>query len=188
MSSRDKTNVPEEIADLEHEIELRKDGIQKCVLAIFLSKNLVAHWAWLLTFRLCTASDEYHRLISKKKQTDAHGEDEKLLPIDTLGIVMISHGEEFGDDSTFGESPSSSLNGLSSSYTSYLPGTSLVKLGRAHCRVATLQEAYALTFHDTFIDTLKKFLDDIKDYEHQRRKLESRRRVSPASLGSAAHL
>lgn len=32
MSSRDKTTVPEDIADLEQDIELRKDGIQRCVV------------------------------------------------------------------------------------------------------------------------------------------------------------
>ena len=54
-------------------------------------------------------------------------------------------------------------------------GTSLVKLGRAHCKVATLQEAYALTFQDTFITSCQNFAQHIKDYEHQRKKLESRR-------------
>jgi hypothetical protein len=59
----------------------------------------------------------------------------------------------------------------------YGTGTSLVKFGRAHSKVATLQEAYALTFQDTFLASIKKFEDNIKDYEHQRKKLESRRCV-----------
>lgn len=54
-------------------------------------------------------------------------------------------------------------------------GTSLTKLGRAHCKVATLQEAYALTFQDTFLASMQKCGEDIKDYELQRKKLESRR-------------
>ena len=57
----------------------------------------------------------------------------------------------------------------------HLLGTSLVKLGRAHCKVATLQEAYALTFRDTFLTSIQNFGDDIKEYELLRKKLESRR-------------
>ena len=52
-----------------------------------------------------------------------------------------------------------------------------MKLGRAHCKIATLQEAYALTFEATFMASTKRFADDIKDYEVQRKKLESRRQV-----------
>lgn len=50
-----------------------------------------------------------------------------------------------------------------------------MKLGRAHCKVATLQEAYALTFKDTFLASIEKFTDDIKEFEVQRKKLDSRR-------------
>ena len=50
-----------------------------------------------------------------------------------------------------------------------------MKLGEAHSKVATLQEAYALTLQDTFLASIKHFGDDIKDYEHQRKKLDSRR-------------
>lgn len=50
-----------------------------------------------------------------------------------------------------------------------------MKLGRAHCKVATLQEAYALTFKDTFLASIEKFTEDIKEYEVQRKKLDSRR-------------
>lgn len=49
------------------------------------------------------ASDAYQYALSKKKKIEAFEDAEKLLPIDTLGIVMIVHGEEFGDDSAFGE-------------------------------------------------------------------------------------
>jgi lipid II:glycine glycyltransferase (peptidoglycan interpeptide bridge formation enzyme) len=62
------------------------------------------------------------------------------------------------------------------------PGTSLVKLGGAHCKIATLQEAYALTFQDTFITSCQNFAQDIKDYEHQQKKLESRRLSYDAAI------
>ena len=48
------------------------------------------------------ASEGYYHILSKKKASDSLTEKEKLLPIDTLGLVMISHGEEFGPDSSFG--------------------------------------------------------------------------------------
>jgi hypothetical protein len=51
---------------------------------------------------LLAASDAYQYALSKKKKNEAFEDAEKLLPIDTLGIVMIVHGEEFGDDSAFG--------------------------------------------------------------------------------------
>jgi hypothetical protein len=56
-------------------------------------------------------------------------------------------------------------------------GASLVKLGRAHCKVATLQEAFALTFKDTFLASIERFKEDIKEYEALRKKLDSRRSV-----------
>lgn len=54
-----------------------------------------------------------------------------------------------------------------------------MQFGRAHCKVATLQDAFALTFKDTFMTSLERFMDEIKEYEAQRKKLDSRRYVSP---------
>lgn len=54
--------------------------------------------------RLHIASEDYHHILGKKKECEALDETEKLLPIDALGVVMIRHGEEFGDDSAFGAS------------------------------------------------------------------------------------
>ena len=49
------------------------------------------------------ASEGYHHALSKKKASDSLSESEKLLPVDILGVVMINHGEEFGEDSSFGK-------------------------------------------------------------------------------------
>lgn len=84
---------------------------------------------------------------------------------------MIVHGEEYGEDSALGSLFATLL--LPNAY--YRAGTSLVKLGRAHCKIATLQEAYALTFRDTYLTSLESFGNEVKEYEHQRKKLESRR-------------
>lgn len=56
-------------------------------------------------------------------------------------------------------------------------GNALVKLGGAHCKIATLQEAFALTFKDTFLVSMEKFRDEIKEYELLRKKLDSRKCV-----------
>lgn len=42
-------------------------------------------------------------MLSKKKESPSSGETEKLIPLDALGIVMVTHGEEYSDDSAFGE-------------------------------------------------------------------------------------
>ena len=58
----------------------------------------------------------------------------------------------------------------------------MVRFGRAHCKIATLQEAMALTFHDTFVEALHKCTDEILDYHMQRKKLESRRLSYDAAM------
>lgn len=52
--------------------------------------------------RLLVASEAYQHVLSKKKKIESLEDVEKLLPIDTLGVVMITHGEEFSDNSAFG--------------------------------------------------------------------------------------
>lgn len=145
ISTNNKTLVSEEFKQREKEIELRKDGLQ----------------------RLHIASETYLQTLSKKKDSGALDDAEKLMPIDTLGIVMIVHGEE--------------LSGTGTSHFSQ----SLIKLGRAHCRIATLQEAYTLTLRDTFITSLDKFMDDVREYEVQRKKLESRRLTLDSAITKA---
>ena len=57
-------------------------------------------------------------------------------------------------------------------------GTSLVSLGKAHCQAATLQEAFALHFEETYLASLKRTEDEIREYQNQRKKLDSRRFVT----------
>ncbi|KAF7436468.1 hypothetical protein PC9H_003301 [Pleurotus ostreatus] len=143
ISTRDRTTYTEEFKEVEKDIELRKSGAE----------------------RLFAACESYHRALTKKKDSDALDDPEKLLPIDALGIVMIVHGEEVPEESIY--------------------GSSLLKLGRAHCKVATLQEAYALTFQDTFLRSVERFQEDVKEYEAHKKKLESRRLSYDAAFAKA---
>ncbi|KAJ7195882.1 hypothetical protein C8J57DRAFT_1443090 [Mycena rebaudengoi] len=145
VSSRDKTTVSDEFKELEKDVELRRDGVQ----------------------RLFLASEAYQKNMAKRKDNEALDDAEKLLPIDTLGIVMIIHGEEFGTESAY--------------------GNSLVTLGRAHCKVAKLQESYAQSFQDTFLASLVRFKEDIKEYEALRKKLESRREETAEEVEAHMH-
>jgi hypothetical protein len=54
---------------------------------------------------LQVASEAYHHVLIKKKDSEVLDAAEKLLPIDALGMVMILHGDEFPKDSAFGMSP-----------------------------------------------------------------------------------
>ncbi|TFK37555.1 hypothetical protein BDQ12DRAFT_666840 [Crucibulum laeve] len=146
ISLRDKSTATEEFRELEKDIELRRIGAE----------------------RLLMASEGYYRALSKKKINEAFNDTDKLLPIDTLGVIMILHGEQFGEDSTF--------------------GNSLVNLGRAHCQVATLQEAYALTFKDTFMSSIQGLSEEIKEYEAVKRKLESKRLSYDAAVNKLEKL
>ncbi len=58
-------------------------------------------------------------------------------------------------------------------------------MGRAHCRIATLQETYALTLYDTFLTFLKQSVSDLSDYTAQRKKFESRRLAYDAAINKA---
>jgi hypothetical protein len=54
-------------------------------------------------------------------------------------------------------------------------GQVLISFGRAFCNVATTQEALSLSLSSSFLVGLQRFLDQIKDYEVERKKLETRR-------------
>ncbi|OCH90077.1 BAR-domain-containing protein [Obba rivulosa] len=133
ISSRDKAVVTDEFRELEQDIELRRQGL----------------------WRLHVVSEEYREYLCKKKHSEALEGSDKMMPVDALGVVMIQHGEEFGEDSAY--------------------GVSLMNFGRAHCKIAALQETFAMTLEDTYVASLRRAEDEIKEYHAQRKKLESRR-------------
>ena len=119
--------------------------------------------------RLQLAAEQYHRSISKKKLSITLDDPNKVLPRDAFGITMVRHGGR-----------------ISSRYTIiYLnlfvclmlstTGQALVRLGRAFCNVVTAQEALGRSLGSTFVIALQHFLDQIKDYEVERKKRETRR-------------
>ncbi|KAF9236976.1 hypothetical protein BU15DRAFT_76343 [Melanogaster broomeanus] len=57
----------------------------------------------IIYVQLQAASEAYYHVLSKKKESPASGEAEELMSLDALGIVMVTHGEEFGGDSAFGK-------------------------------------------------------------------------------------
>lgn len=61
-------------------------------------------------------------------------------------------------------------------------GSALVQLGRAHCKIASLQEEYAVAVKDTFLASMDRFKEDIKEYELIKKKVENRRCVTPTLL------
>ena len=49
-------------------------------------------------------------------------------------------------------------------------GNTLVKFGREHCRIATLQEEYAESLKETYHRSLEEQIGSIKEYYAQRKK------------------
>ncbi|TVY26321.1 Uncharacterized protein LHYA1_G005464 [Lachnellula hyalina] len=77
MGGEIKTNVSDEFKDLELEMDLRQDGMQK----------------------LHRSMTTYVKSLSKRNEVE---DKEKILPVGYLGQTMIHHGEDFEPDSEFG--------------------------------------------------------------------------------------
>lgn len=58
--------------------------------------------------RLQKSMTTYVKTLSKRQEGD---DKEKILPISYLGSTMISHGEDFEEDSEFGQCLQSRLQG-----------------------------------------------------------------------------
>ncbi|OKL57721.1 hypothetical protein UA08_07119 [Talaromyces atroroseus] len=101
----------------------------------------------------------YVKAISKRTEGD---DKEKTLPIAHLGSVMIQHGEDFDSHSEFGRS--------------------LTLTGRAHERLARVQDSYSVQASASWLEALERSLASMKEYQNARKKLESRRLAYDASL------
>jgi len=89
LGGQQKTELSEDFQSLEQDVELRKAGVEK----------------------MYSVSKEFSKHLTRK--FEAEGTDTgKVLPIDGLGLVFANHGDEFGSDSSFGTTLTSSFSSI----------------------------------------------------------------------------
>ncbi|KAL8710959.1 MAG: hypothetical protein Q9220_004558 [cf. Caloplaca sp. 1 TL-2023] len=137
MGGEAKTSVSDDFKSLEVEMNLRHEGMER------LQKSMTG----------------YVKTLSKRNE----GEDkEKSLPVSFLGSTMVRHGEEFEDDSEFGQC--------------------LISMGRTNERIGRTQETYVANATSSWLESLERSLAQMKDYQTARKKLENRRLAYDTSL------
>ncbi|EKV10761.1 BAR [Penicillium digitatum] len=109
--------------------------------------------------RIHKSMTSYVKAISKRND----GEDkEKTLPIGHLGSSMVAHGEDFDGNSEYGQC--------------------LITFGRTEERIARIQESYITQATSSWLESLERSLTQMKDLQHARKKLDSRRLAYDTSL------
>ncbi|KAK7398250.1 hypothetical protein QQX98_012363 [Neonectria punicea] len=139
-----RTAHSDEFKMLETEMALRQDGME----------------------RLQVSMGGYVKWISRR--SEIANDKERGSPVAHLGRTMAAHGEDFEQDSEF--------------------GNCLLSLGRANERIAGIQETYVDCANATWLDSLERSLAMMKEYQTSRKKLENRRLAydaSSAKLGKA---
>jgi len=102
--------------------------------------------------RLDKSAKAYIKSISQRNA----GEDkEKQLPMTYFGTAMAGHGEDFEQDSEFGQCLSS--------------------LGRANERIGRIQETYAANATSCWLESVERAIVMQKEYSSARKKLDARR-------------
>ncbi|KAF8463604.1 hypothetical protein BDZ91DRAFT_731269 [Kalaharituber pfeilii] len=137
MGGEVKTTVSDDFKAMEAEMQLRQEGMEK----------------------LHSSTNMYIKSISKRKEADDR---EKMLPLDVLAHAMIAHGEEFENDSVF--------------------GNCLINMGHANEKVARIQDTYVSKASETWLESLERSLAQMKEYQAARKRLESRRLAYDATL------
>ncbi|KAL8815489.1 MAG: hypothetical protein Q9223_005370 [Gallowayella weberi] len=137
MGGEAKTSVSDDFKSLEVEMNLRHEGMER------LQKSMTT----------------YVKTLSKRNEGD---DKEKSLPVTYLGSTMVRHGEDFEDDSEFGQC--------------------LISMGRTNERVGRIQETYVAQATSSWLESLERSLAQMKDYQAARKKLENRRLAYDTSL------
>ncbi|EPY51155.1 BAR adaptor protein [Schizosaccharomyces cryophilus OY26] len=89
-------------------------------------------------------------------------EKEKCFPIEKMGQVMVSHGKALPNDSPY--------------------GTALVSYGQVQLKIGELLGFFTNRANVCYLDFLKRYLVQMKDYHTARKKLESRRQTYESLL------
>ncbi|KAI2701782.1 hypothetical protein DTO012A7_1345 [Penicillium roqueforti] len=109
--------------------------------------------------RIHKSMTSYVKAISKRNEGD---DKEKTLPIAHLGSSMVAHGEDFDGNSEYGQC--------------------LIMFGRTEERIARIQENYIAQATSSWLESLERSLTQMKDLQHARKKLDSRRLAYDTSL------
>lgn len=132
----------------------------------------------------------YSRVFGKKRDGTEMGMDAnsgKILPVEAVGSVMVTHSDEFGNRSAFGGFqpgvPETILMiALSNNPSCASPGQSLRSFGEAHLKIAHFQSIYVSELNENFLSHLERSKASISDFQSQRKKLEGRRLAYDAAL------
>ena len=101
----------------------------------------------------------YVKTLSKRQEGD---DKEKILPIAYLGSTMVSHGEDFEDDSEFGQCLMGRLHQLSPSFSRL---TLALGMGRTNERIGRIQETYVANATTSWLESLERSLAQMKEYQ-----------------------
>lgn len=88
----------------------------------------------------------YVKHVAKKDQVEGK---EKFTAIGHLAHTMVSHGEDFDNESEF--------------------GTCLLALGQANERLARAQDSYVASASSSFLEGLERSLAQLKEYQARTR-------------------
>ncbi|KAJ5795106.1 hypothetical protein N7457_001705 [Penicillium paradoxum] len=109
--------------------------------------------------RIHKSMTSYVKALSKRNEGD---DKEKTLPIAHLGGSMVAHGEDYDGHSEYGQC--------------------LIMFGRTEERIARIQESYIAQATSSWLESLERSLTQMKDLQHARKKLDSRRLAYDTSL------
>ncbi|ORX88931.1 BAR-domain-containing protein [Basidiobolus meristosporus CBS 931.73] len=112
--------------------------------------------------KLFASSELYLKTLEKKKKTA--DDKNKVAPIVSLSNAMISHGQGLPRDSPYGQA--------------------MIKVGEAQEQLASAQMEFAIRLRQNYINGLERALNDMKDFQQSRKKLESRRLDYNAKLNA----
>ncbi|KAK9452358.1 uncharacterized protein V1518DRAFT_411048 [Limtongia smithiae] len=143
LGQETKTQESDEFKELEYEITMRYEGTERL------------HQSMVL----------YVRNLSKRRELD---ELEKASPIDILGQALAIYGEEFVEESTYGQA--------------------LSRLGAANQRLAKTQEMFVDRIQHNFLEGIEKSIAQFKDFQAARKKLEYRRLAYDTALSKVQKL
>lgn len=108
--------------------------------------------------RLQRSMTAYVKTLSKRQEGD---DKEKILPVAYLGSTMVNHGEDFEDDSEFGQCLIGMVLDEDFNYTANA-GTGL---GKTNERIGRIQETYVANATTSWLESLERSLAQMKEYQ-----------------------